>query len=102
MQFIDLSAQYRVLHKEINANLQSVLESAQFIGGPFVQELEKKLAAFVGRRHCITCANGTDALLAAYMALGVGPGDAVFCTDVTMVASVEPAKMLGEIGTAHV
>ncbi len=95
MQFIDLSAQYRVLHKEINANLQSVLESAQFIGGPFVQELEKKLAAFVGRKHCITCANGTDALLAAYMALGVGPGDAVFCTDVTMVASVEPAKMLG-------
>ena len=95
MHFIDLNAQYHALKAEIDANLQSVLESAQFIGGPFVGELEEKLAAFAGREHCLTCANGTDALLAAYMALGVGPGDAVFCTDVTMVASVEPAKMLG-------
>lgn len=95
MQFIDLNAQYRTLKTEMDANIQAVLDSAQFIGGPFVQELEKKLAAFVGRRHCITCANGTDALLAAYMALGVGPGDAVFCTDITMAASAEPAKLLG-------
>ena len=95
MHFIDLNAQYHALKAEIDANLQSVLESAQFIGGPFVGELEEKLAAFAGRKHCLTCANGTDALLAAYMALGVGPGDAVFSTDVTMVASVEPAKMLG-------
>ncbi len=95
MQFIDLQAQYRALKSEIDANIQAVLDSTQFIGGPFVRELEGKLAAFVGRKHCVTCANGTDALLAACMAMGVGPGDAVFCTDVTMVASVEPAKLLG-------
>lgn len=95
MQFIDLQAQYRALKSEIDANIQSVLDSAQFIGGPFVQELEEKLAAFVGRKHCVTCANGTDALQAAYMAFDIGPGDAVFCTDITMVASVESAKMLG-------
>jgi len=95
MQFIDLQAQYCALKSEINANIQTVLNSAQFIGGPFVRELEEKLASFVGRRHCITCANGTDALLAAYMALDIGSGDAVFCTDITMAASVEPAKLLG-------
>lgn len=95
MQFIDLKAQYRALKAEIDANIQAVLDSAQFIGGPFVQELEERLADFVGRRHCITCANGTDALQIAYMALDVGPGDAVFCPDVTFVASTEPAKMLG-------
>lgn len=95
MEFIDLGAQYRALKTEIDASIQAVLNSAQFIGGPFVRELERKLAAFAGRKHCLTCANGTDALQAAFMALGIGPGDAVFCADVTMVASVEPAKMLG-------
>ena len=62
MQFIDLKAQYRALKEEINANIQTVLDSAAFIGGPQVKELEQKLAAYVGRKHCITCANGTDAL----------------------------------------
>lgn len=95
MQFIDLTSQYRALKSRIDANIQAVLNSAQFIGGPYVRELEEKLAAFVGRRHCITCANGTDALQIACMALGIGPGDAVFCPDVTFVASTEPAKMLG-------
>lgn len=95
MQFIDLKAQYGALQEEIDLNIQGVLQSAQFIGGPFVRELEEKLAAFVGRKHCITCANGTDALQAAFMALGIGLGDAVFCTNITMVASAEPAKMLG-------
>lgn len=95
MQFIDLNAQYRALKTEIDANIQTVIESSQFIGGSFVRELEKKLAAFTGRKHCLTCANGTDALQAVLMALGIGPGDAVFCTDITMAASAEPAKMLG-------
>lgn len=95
MRFIDLQAQYRALKTEINANIQSVLDSAQFIGGSYIRELEEKLAAYVNRRHCITCANGTDALQIAYMALGIGPGDAVFCPDITFVASTEPAKMLG-------
>lgn len=95
MQFIDLQAQYRALKREIDANIQKVLNSAQFIGGPFVAELEDKLAAYVGRKHCVTCGNGTDALQLAYMAYGVGAGDAVFCSDITFVASTEPAKMLG-------
>ena len=60
MQFIDLKAQYQALKPEIDANIQAVLDSAQFIGGSFVKELENKLASFVGRKHCITCANGTE------------------------------------------
>ena len=97
MQFIDLKAQYRALKTEIDANIQSVLDSAQFIGGPQVKELEEKLAAFVGRKHCITCANGTDALQIAYMVAGVGEGDAVFCPDMTFISSTEPAKMFGAV-----
>ncbi len=95
VQFIDLRAQYCALKTEIDTNIQTVLDSTQFIGGAFVRKLEEELAAFTGRRHCLACANGTDALQTAFLALGIGPGDAVFCTDVTMVASVEPAKMLG-------
>lgn len=95
MQFIDLKAQYGALKPEIDANIQSVLDSAQFIGGTYVKELEEKLAAFVGRKHCVTCANGTDALQLAFMALGVGEGDAVFCPDMTFISSTEPANMFG-------
>ena len=95
MQFIDLKAQYRALKTEINANIQSVLDSAQFIGGVYVKELEAQLAAFTGRKHCITCANGTDALPLAFMAAGVGEGDAVVCPDMTFISSTEPAKMFG-------
>lgn len=95
MQFIDLKAQYQALKTEIDANIRDVLDSAQFIGGPYVKELETKLAAFTGRKHCITCANGTDALQLAFMAAGVREGDAVFCPDMTFISSTEPAKMFG-------
>lgn len=95
MQFIDLHAQYAALKADIDAGIQSVLDTAQFIGGPQVKELEQRLAVFTGRKHCIACANGTDALQIAFMALGVGAGDAVFCPDITFIASVEPAFMLG-------
>lgn len=95
MQFIDLEAQYCALKSEIDRNIWEVLESAKFIGGPQVEELEKQLAEFVDRKHCISCGNGTDALQIAFMTLGVGLGDAVFCTDLTFVSSTEPAKMLG-------
>lgn len=97
MEFIDLKAQYRALKSEIDANIQAVLDAGQFIGGAYVEALEEKLAAYVGRKHCIACGNGTDALQAAYMALGVGAGDAVFCPDVTFISSVEPAYMLGAV-----
>lgn len=95
MQFIDLKAQYKALKTEIDANIRGVLDSAQFIGGSYVKELEKQLAAFVGRNHCVTCGNGTDALQLAYMIAGVGKGDAVFCPDMTFISSTEPAKMFG-------
>lgn len=97
MQFIDLKAQYQALKTEIDANIQSVLSSAQFIGGSYVKELEAELAAFVVRKHCVTCANGTDALQLAYMAAGVGEGDAVFCPDMTFISSTEPAKMFDAV-----
>lgn len=97
MQFIDLKAQYHALKAEIDGNIQAVLDSAQFIGGPFVKELEEQLAAFTGRRYCVTCANGTDALQIAYMVAGVGEGDAVFCPDMTFISSTEPAKMFGAV-----
>lgn len=93
MQFIDLKTQYRSLKKAIDSNMQSVLDTGVFIGGPYVKALEQELAAFVGRKHCITCANGTDALQIAYMVTGIGAGDAVFCPDMTFISSTEPAKM---------
>lgn len=97
MQFIDLKAQYHALKAGIDANIQAVVDSAVFIGGPYVKELEEKLASFTGRKHCITCANGTDALQIAYMVAGVGAGDAVFCSDMTFISSTEPAKMFGAV-----
>ena len=95
MQFIDLKAQYNALKAEIDANIYSVLDSSQFIGGYYVKELEAQLATFTGRKHCITCANGTDALQLAFMITGVRARDAVFCPDMTFISSVEPAKMFG-------
>lgn len=95
MQFIDLKTQYCALKEKIDANIQTVLDSTQFIGGPMVRELEEQLAGFVSRKCCVTCANGTDALQLAYMAMCVGAGDAVFCPDVTFISSIEPARMLG-------
>ena len=95
MEFINLKAQYAALKESIDANIQSILSSAHFIGGAEIGEFEKKLADYVGRKHCITCGNGTDALQLAYMAYGVGVGDAVFCPDMTFIASVEPACMHG-------
>jgi len=95
MQFIDLNAQYRALKTEIEARIKTVLDHGQFIMGPEVAELERRLMEFIGVKHCLSCANGTDALQLLYMAYGIGIGDAVFCADITMIASIEPACMLG-------
>lgn len=95
MEFIDLHAQYIVLKEKIDRRISTVLNHGKFIMGPEVFEFEEKLAAFVGRKHCISCASGTDAMQLIYMAYGIGEGDAVFCPDVTFIASVEPACMLG-------
>lgn len=95
MQFIDLRAQYQALKAQIDANIQTVLDAGVFVGGPYIKELEGQLETFVGRKHCITCANGTDALQIAYMVAGIGAEDAVFCPDMTFISSTEPAKMFG-------
>ncbi len=95
MQFRDLGAQYKALKSEIDAGIQAVIDSTGFILGKPVTELENKLADFVGRKHCVGCANGTDALQLALMIWGVGPGDAVFTSDFTYFASAGTASILG-------
>lgn len=89
MQFRDLSKQYEVLKLQIDAAMVKVAASARFISGPEVKELETVLAEYVGVKHCITCANGTDAITIAMRAWGVGKGDAVFVPDFTFFSSGE-------------
>lgn len=93
--FIDLKTQYQALKPQIQARINAVLEHGQYIMGPEVNELEEKLAAFTGAKHCITCASGTEALLMSLMALGVGPGDEVVTTPFTFVATAEVIVLLG-------
>jgi dTDP-4-amino-4,6-dideoxygalactose transaminase len=89
MQFIDLQAQYQHLKTRIDKRIQTVLDHGYYIMGPEVQELEEKLAEYVGVKHAITCANGTDALTLAMMVLDVQAGDAVFCPTFTFFATAE-------------
>jgi dTDP-4-amino-4,6-dideoxygalactose transaminase len=89
MQFIDLQAQYQHLKTRIDKRIQTVLDHGNYIMGPEVQELEEKLAEYVGVKHAITCANGTDALTLAIMVLDVKAGDAVFCPTFTFFATAE-------------
>lgn len=89
MEFRDLKKQYAVLKDQIDMGIAQVLQSARFISGPQVQELEEHLAAYVGVKHCIACANGTDAITLGLMAWGIGEGDAVFVPDFTFFSSGE-------------
>ncbi|MCQ2451377.1 MAG: DegT/DnrJ/EryC1/StrS family aminotransferase, partial [Clostridia bacterium] len=89
MQFRDLKKQYEVLKEDIDKEINEVILSAGFISGKKVKELEEKLANYVGVKHCITCANGTDALTLALKAWGVKEGDAVFVPDFTFFSSGE-------------
>lgn len=95
MQFRDLKAQYHALKSDIDNAIQSVLNSSEFILGKQVTELENKLAEYVGRKHCISCASGTDALQLSLMALNVGKNDAVFTSDFTYFASAGTSSILG-------
>lgn len=95
MQFRDLGAQYKALKPEIDAGIQAVIDSTSFILGAPVAELENKLAAYVGRKHCVAVANGTEALQLALMAWDIGPGDAVFTSDFTYFASAGCASIIG-------
>jgi dTDP-4-amino-4,6-dideoxygalactose transaminase len=93
--FIDLAAQRRRLGPAIDQAVARVLDHCQFIMGPEVRALEADLAAFCGARHAITCSSGTDALLLALMAKGVGPGDAVICPSFTFCATAEVVALTG-------
>ena len=95
MQFRDLKAQYAALKDEIDAGIREVIGSSAFILGKPVAELEEQLAAYTGRKHCVACGNGTDALTLALMAWDVGSGDAVFTSDFTYFASAGCAAILG-------
>jgi UDP-2-acetamido-2-deoxy-ribo-hexuluronate aminotransferase len=95
MQFIDLKKQYQLLAPRIQQRMQTVLEHGQYILGPEVTELEQKLAAYTGASHCVTVANGTDALMIAMMALNIKPGDEVITTPFTFIANAEMIALLG-------
>ena len=95
IEFIDLKAQQSRIRTEIDAGIQRVLAHGQYILGPEVKELEEKLAAYVGAKYCITCANGTDALQIAQMAFGIGPGDEVITPGFTYIATAETVAILG-------
>ena len=93
--FVDVAAQHRRLGARIDASIARVLAHCQFIMGPEVAALEEKLASFCGARHALGCASGTDALLLALMAKGIGPGDAVICPAFTFCATAEAVALVG-------
>jgi UDP-2-acetamido-2-deoxy-ribo-hexuluronate aminotransferase len=95
MQFRDLKAQYIALKPQIDQAVQTVLDDCNFISGRQVKELEESLAAYTGMKHCIACANGTDALSLPLMAWDIKAGDAIFVPDFTFFASGEVVSLLG-------
>ncbi|MBK1694648.1 aminotransferase DegT [Chromatium weissei] len=95
MQFIDLKSQYNGIEDAIKTRINTVLQHGQFILGPEVTELETQLAEFVGVNHCVGMSSGTDALLAAMMALEIGRGDEVITTPFTFIATAEMIALLG-------
>lgn len=97
MQFIDLTAQQQRIRVKIEANIQAVLSHGQYIMGPEIQELEERLSSYVSVKHAIACSSGTDALLLALMAYGVGQGDVIFTTPFTFIATAEVISLLGAI-----
>jgi UDP-2-acetamido-2-deoxy-ribo-hexuluronate aminotransferase len=95
MQFVDLAKQLETIRSTIDDKIKTVLDHGNFILGPEIKELEKKLAAFAGVKHCISCSSGTDALLLPLMACNVGPGHAIFTTPFTFIATAEVISLLG-------
>ena len=95
MEFRDLKKQYQVLREEMDRAVLDAMASGAYIMGPQVRELEQQLAEYVGVKHCLTCANGTDALTLALKAWGIGPGDAVFVPDFTFFSSAEVVPLEG-------
>lgn len=92
---VDLKAQYEKIGSEIDAAIKSVLESTVFIKGPDVRLLEEELQEYMGVKHVVSCANGTDALQLAIRVLGLKPGDEVITPDFTFIATIEVVALLG-------
>ena len=95
MQFIDLKTRHQLIGDKINTRIQKVMDHGQFILGPEVRELEQKLASYTGSEHCVTVSSGTDSLLIALMALGVGVGDEVITVPYTWISTAEVIALLG-------
>ena len=95
MQFIDLATQQKRIREKLEKNIMAVLDHGKYIMGPEVVEIEQRLAEYVGVKHAIGCSSGTDALLMALMAYNVGPGDAIFTTPFTFIATAEVISLLG-------
>jgi len=95
LSFVDLGHQQSIIRENLEEGIFRVLKHGNYIMGPEVKELEQKLASYVGIKHAIGCASGTDALLMALMAYGVGPGDAIFTTPFTFIATAEVISLLG-------
>jgi UDP-2-acetamido-2-deoxy-ribo-hexuluronate aminotransferase len=95
MDFIDLKTQYQRIRESVNARIQRVLDSGQYILGSETVELEQKLAEYVGAKHCIAASSGTDTLLIALMAYGIGPGDEVITSPFTFIATGEMILLAG-------
>ncbi len=95
MEFTDLKTQYRTLRESINGRIQKVLDHGQYIMGPEVKELEDRLSAYTGAKHCITVASGTEALLISLMAICIKPGDEVITTPFSFIATAEVIVLLG-------
>jgi len=95
IEFCDLRSQQQRIKEKLTANIDAVLAHGRYVLGPEVVQLEEQLAAFVGAKYCVTCANGTDALQIAQMALGIGPGDEVITPGFTYIATAETVALLG-------
>ncbi len=95
MEFIDLKSQYRDIKTSVDRRIQAVLDHGQYVMGPEIGALEERLATYTGARHCIACSSGTDALLLAMMALGIGRGDEVVTSPFSFFATAEIIALLG-------
>ena len=95
MEFIDLKKQYEYLKSDIDCEIGKVLSKGHFILGENVDTFEEELSKYLNVKNVITCSDGTSALQLIYMAYNIGKGDVIFCPDMTFIASIEPACLLG-------
>ena len=93
--FVDLKAQYSSLKSELDSAISEVIESCHFLRGPWVDQFEVDFAKLMGVEHCVSCANGTDALQIALMALELKPGDEIICPSWSYISTAETASLLG-------